>query len=196
MADHDLLIKRRKQELKHAQDVKELYVKKLERVNDLFMELNAWKLQLEEEERNLQRKKKQLNIQSSKVYYKKKLKPLVLSKAQERFQKKSLKYAPSSTPEGCRSTSPDESPFKIPPKSRKQPQLLNLAASNLEAAAASETAFERPQVRINPLYFPSEQPAQAEATDHVFKFDVPITISSSKRTSPKSRFPRVSTTFL
>ena len=163
----------------------------MERVNDLFMELNAWKLQLEEEERNLQRKKKQLNIQSSKNYYKKKLKPLVLSKAQERFQKKSLKYAPSSTPEGCRSTSPDESPFKIPPKSRNQPQLLNLAAaaSSTAAAAASESAFERPQVRINPLYFPSEQ--SAPATDHVF--DVPITISSSKRTSPKSRFPRVST---
>jgi hypothetical protein len=41
-----LQVKRRKQELKHAQDVKELYEKKLERVNDLFMELNAWKLQL------------------------------------------------------------------------------------------------------------------------------------------------------
>ena len=41
-----LQVKRRKLELKHAQDVKELYEKKLERVNDLFMELNAWKLQL------------------------------------------------------------------------------------------------------------------------------------------------------
>ena len=37
------------------------FEKKLEKVNDLFMELNHWKLQLEEEERNLQRKKKQLN---------------------------------------------------------------------------------------------------------------------------------------
>jgi hypothetical protein len=44
--DGPVQVKRRKQELKHAQDVKELYEKKLERVNDLFMELNAWKLQL------------------------------------------------------------------------------------------------------------------------------------------------------
>ena len=56
LVDHDLLIKKRKQELKHALDVKELYEKKLERVNDLFMELSAWKLQLEEEERDLNRK--------------------------------------------------------------------------------------------------------------------------------------------
>ena len=185
LADHDLLIKRRKQELKHAQDVKELYEKKLERVNDLFMELNRWKLQLEEEERHLQRKKKQLNIQNSKVYYKKKVKSLVLSKAQERFQKKAgLKYAVSSTPEGCRSTSP-ESPFKIPPSPaiRKQPS----------ATQQSMQEISRPQVRINPLYFPSEQSAATTSEDAVL--DVPITISSSStatRTSPKSRF-RVST---
>ena len=85
IVDQTMLIKQRKQELKHAMEVKELFEKKLEKVNDLFMELNAWKLQLEEEERNLQRKKKQFNVQqsSSKVYYKKKLKPLVMSKAQE-----------------------------------------------------------------------------------------------------------------
>jgi mitogen-activated protein kinase kinase kinase 13 len=49
--------------LKHAQDVKELYERKLERVNDLFMELNAWKLQLEEAERVLNKRERQLNIQ-------------------------------------------------------------------------------------------------------------------------------------
>ena len=66
LADHDILIKRRKQELKHAQDVKELYERKLERVNDLFVELNAWKLQLEESERTLNKRERQLNIQGSK----------------------------------------------------------------------------------------------------------------------------------
>jgi len=49
--------------LKHAQDVKELYEKKLEKVNDLFMELNAWKLQLEEAEKVLSRRERQLNNQ-------------------------------------------------------------------------------------------------------------------------------------
>ncbi len=51
------------QELKHAQDVKELYEKKLEKVNYLFMELSAWKLQLEEAEKVLTRRERQLNNQ-------------------------------------------------------------------------------------------------------------------------------------
>ena len=155
------------------------------------MELNRWRLQLEEEERNLQRKKKQLNIQTSKVYYKKKVKSLVLSKAQERFQKKGLKYAPSSTPDGCRSTSPESSPFKIPPKA----SVAIRKPINLGAAAAStgqtmlDSSRNQPQVRINPLYFPSEH-------EDLHVLDVPITISSStNRTSPKSRF-RVSTCHL
>ena len=65
--DHEVLIKRRKQELRHAQDIKELYERKLERVNDLFVELNAWKLQLEEEKRTLAKREKQLSIKGSKV---------------------------------------------------------------------------------------------------------------------------------
>ena len=186
LVDHDLLIKRRKQELKHAQDVKELYEKKLERVNDLFMELNRWRLQLEEEERNLQRKKKQLNIQTSKVYYKKKVKSLVLSKAQERFQKKGLKYAPSSTPDGCRSTSPESSPFKIPPKASVA---IRKPISGATGQTMLDSSRNQPQVRINPLYFPSE----SATSEDLHVLDVPITISSStNRTSPKSRF-RVST---
>ena len=73
--DHEVLIKRRKQELRHAQDIKELYERKLERVNDLFVELNAWKLQLEEEKRNLVKREKQLSIKGSKVTPKFSLKP-------------------------------------------------------------------------------------------------------------------------
>ena len=75
--------------MKHAQDVKELYERKLERVNDLFVELNAWKLQLEEAERTLNKRERQLNIHGSKVHYKKKLRPIV-NKASERL--KTLPY--------------------------------------------------------------------------------------------------------
>ena len=123
------------------------------------MELNAWKLQLEEEERHLQRKKKQLNsVQAtSKVHYKKKLKPLVISKAQERFHKKGLKYAAPSS-EG-RSTSP-ESPFKLPPPYCSQGAAA--AAGNGCATAASAASaysvqynqrLQQPQVRVNPLSY-------------------------------------------
>ncbi|QQP36237.1 Mitogenactivated protein kinase kinase kinase 13Alike, partial [Caligus rogercresseyi] len=53
LAENDLLLRRRKEELQHAQDVKELYERKLQKVNDLYLELSAWKLQLEEKEKML-----------------------------------------------------------------------------------------------------------------------------------------------
>ena len=52
-----------------------------------------------------------------------------------------------------------------------------------------DSSRNQPQVRINPLYFPSE----SATSEDLHVLDVPITISSStNRTSPKSRF-RVST---
>jgi len=47
------LIRRRKDELRHAQDVREHYERKLERTNNLYLELNAILLQLELRERDV-----------------------------------------------------------------------------------------------------------------------------------------------
>lgn len=47
------LIKKRKNELKHAQDIREHYERKLERANNLYMELSAVLLQLEQREKDL-----------------------------------------------------------------------------------------------------------------------------------------------
>lgn len=47
------LILRRKNELRHAQDVREHYERKLERTNNLYLELNAILLQLELRERDV-----------------------------------------------------------------------------------------------------------------------------------------------
>lgn len=47
------LIKKRQEELKHAQDIREHYERKLERANDLYMELSAVLLQLEQREKEL-----------------------------------------------------------------------------------------------------------------------------------------------
>ena len=47
------LVKRRRQELRHAQDVRSHYERKLERANNLYMELTACMLQLEKRERDL-----------------------------------------------------------------------------------------------------------------------------------------------
>ena len=49
------LIKRRQDELRHAQDIREHYEKKLERANNLYMELSTCLLQLEQRERELMR---------------------------------------------------------------------------------------------------------------------------------------------
>lgn len=47
------LIRRRKDELRQAQDVREHYERKLERTNNLYLELNAILLQLELRERDV-----------------------------------------------------------------------------------------------------------------------------------------------
>ena len=181
LADHDL-IKKRKQELKHVQDIKEHYEKKLDKVQDLYVELETWRLQLEEKQRNLERKEKQLNIQSSKVYYKKKPKPLVISKAQERLQKRTaaLKSPISTTPDGGRSTSP-ESPFKLPPSLQMQPSPSRIGAAASASVVDSSQYSNRPQVRVNPLYFQTNP-----STDNEDVF-----VAGSKSAAP---FPPTSTT--
>jgi mitogen-activated protein kinase kinase kinase 13 len=54
--DEAELIKKRKDELSHAQDIREHYERKLERANNLYMELTACLLQLEQRERELIRR--------------------------------------------------------------------------------------------------------------------------------------------
>lgn len=50
--ENDLIL-RRKNELRQAQDVREHYERKLERTNNLYLELNAILLQLELRERDV-----------------------------------------------------------------------------------------------------------------------------------------------
>lgn len=51
LANQEQLIEMRMQELRHARDVREMYQRKLRRTNDLYMELTAVLLQLEQRER-------------------------------------------------------------------------------------------------------------------------------------------------
>ncbi|KAJ3586579.1 hypothetical protein NHX12_012976 [Muraenolepis orangiensis] len=55
------LINRRREELRHALDIREHYEKKLERANNLYVELNAVMLQLELKEKELQRREQSLD---------------------------------------------------------------------------------------------------------------------------------------
>uniref|UniRef100_G3NUA0 Mitogen-activated protein kinase kinase kinase 12 n=1 Tax=Gasterosteus aculeatus aculeatus TaxID=481459 RepID=G3NUA0_GASAC len=55
------LIKRRREELRHALDIREHYERKLERANNLYMELNAIMLQLELKEKELHKRENSLD---------------------------------------------------------------------------------------------------------------------------------------
>lgn len=53
------LIRKRQDELKHAKDIRSIYERKLERTNNLYMELSACFLHLEEREKEIQEREKQ-----------------------------------------------------------------------------------------------------------------------------------------
>ncbi|XP_056294122.1 mitogen-activated protein kinase kinase kinase 12-like [Pseudoliparis swirei] len=57
----DELLKRRREELRHALDIREHYERKLERANNLYMELNAIMLQLEIKEKELHKRENSLD---------------------------------------------------------------------------------------------------------------------------------------
>ncbi|KFM69721.1 Mitogen-activated protein kinase kinase kinase 12, partial [Stegodyphus mimosarum] len=66
------LIKRRKEELKRAQDIREHYEKKLERANNLYMELANCRLQVEQKEQELKEREQSIKYGSSYTRHSKK----------------------------------------------------------------------------------------------------------------------------
>ena len=94
----EALVKKRKEELKHAQDVRDLYQDKLARTTNLYLELNAEKMRIEQREKELQRREQM--VEKSYSSSKKKLRPTV------RIHKKpEISFIRTSSP--LRSTSPD-----------------------------------------------------------------------------------------
>ena len=63
----DDLVEKRKEELKHATDIRELYEKKLEKANNLYFELNTVLLQLDEREKELIKREKAVNIHNKRL---------------------------------------------------------------------------------------------------------------------------------
>ncbi|XP_029827128.3 mitogen-activated protein kinase kinase kinase 12 isoform X2 [Ixodes scapularis] len=87
------LFQRWREELRHAQDMRLHYERKLERTNNLYIELTACMLQVEQRELEVIRKEASLAIGSDHRAYKKRFeRPLLL--AQERFSKKRLYRLP------------------------------------------------------------------------------------------------------
>lgn len=51
----EAMIRKRKEELKHAQDIREHYMKKLDRTHNLYLQLNAYLAQLKAREKDLKK---------------------------------------------------------------------------------------------------------------------------------------------
>ena len=149
MADDDGLVKKRQEELKHAQDVRELYERKLERANTLFLELNAKKLRIEQWETELQRREQILNYHE-KSSSKKKFRPTV------RIQRKpEISFIRTSSP--LRSTSPDS------------PTHLGAAASKPSIASKQFPFSEEPrrgEAQPETQYHPTVEKLQQKKTRH------------------------------
>ncbi|XP_025990475.1 mitogen-activated protein kinase kinase kinase 13 isoform X5 [Solenopsis invicta] len=134
------LIRRRKDELRHAQDVREHYERKLERTNNLYLELNAILLQLELRERDVIKREQQST--GYKQYKKRLVRPLL--KAQERLYRRrngTVQFS-SSTP-----TTPP-SPTDSPQSPVKATMYTQLNESNQpETVLASNNSFKQRKYR-------------------------------------------------
>ncbi|CAL1680351.1 unnamed protein product [Lasius platythorax] len=138
--ENDLIL-RRKNELRQAQDVREHYERKLERTNNLYLELNAILLQLELRERDVIKREQQST--GYKQYKKRLVRPLL--KAQERLYRKrngTVQFSTSSTP-----TTPP-SPTDSPQSPVKAIMYTQLNESNQpETVLASSSSFKQRKYR-------------------------------------------------
>ncbi|XP_077128240.1 mitogen-activated protein kinase kinase kinase 13 [Ranitomeya variabilis] len=82
------LIRRRREELRHALDIREHYERKLERANNLYMELSAIMLQLEVREKELIRREQAVEKKYPGTYKRHPVRPIVHPNAVEKLIKK------------------------------------------------------------------------------------------------------------
>ncbi|CAH2306055.1 mitogen-activated kinase kinase kinase 13 [Pelobates cultripes] len=82
------LIRRRREELRHALDIREHYERKLERANNLYMELSAIMLQLEVREKELVRREQAVEKKYPGTYKRHPVRPIVHPNAVEKLIKK------------------------------------------------------------------------------------------------------------
>uniref|UniRef100_A0A8C3ANY1 Mitogen-activated protein kinase kinase kinase n=1 Tax=Cyclopterus lumpus TaxID=8103 RepID=A0A8C3ANY1_CYCLU len=119
------LIRRRRDELRHALDIREHYERKLERANNLYMELSAIMLQLEVREKELMRREQAVEKKYPGSYKRHLVRPIVRTNAVEKLIKKkgSMSHKPGMPPDLLRSDGipsldplPSPSPLSASPK--------------------------------------------------------------------------------
>uniref|UniRef100_A0A8C6UCJ2 mitogen-activated protein kinase kinase kinase n=1 Tax=Neogobius melanostomus TaxID=47308 RepID=A0A8C6UCJ2_9GOBI len=94
------LIRRRRDELRHALDIREHYERKLERANNLYMELSAIMLQLEVREKELMKREQAVEKKYPGTYKRHLVRPIVRANAVEKLIKKkgSISHKPGLPP--------------------------------------------------------------------------------------------------
>ncbi|KAG9340821.1 hypothetical protein JZ751_020013 [Albula glossodonta] len=94
------LIRRRRDELRHALDIREHYERKLERANNLYMELSAIMLQLEVREKELMKREQAVEKKYPGTYKRHLVRPIVRPNAVEKLIKKkgSMSHKPGVPP--------------------------------------------------------------------------------------------------
>uniref|UniRef100_K7GHZ8 Mitogen-activated protein kinase kinase kinase n=1 Tax=Pelodiscus sinensis TaxID=13735 RepID=K7GHZ8_PELSI len=121
------LIRRRREELRHALDIREHYERKLERANNLYMELSAIMLQLEVREKELIKREQAVEKKYPGTYKRHPVRPIIHPNAVEKLMKrKGVSHKPGSQtkrPDLLKSESisnvevaPDGSPVSGSPK--------------------------------------------------------------------------------
>ncbi|XP_026866686.2 mitogen-activated protein kinase kinase kinase 13 [Electrophorus electricus] len=128
------LIRRRRDELRHALDIREHYERKLERANNLYMELSAIMLQLEVREKELMKREQAVEKKYPSTYKRHLVRPIVRPHAVEKLIKKkgSMNHKPSA-------------------QTPKRPDLLRSdGIPSVEALPASSPLSSSPKVSTPP----------------------------------------------
>ncbi|XP_077072880.1 mitogen-activated protein kinase kinase kinase 13 isoform X1 [Siphateles boraxobius] len=175
------LIRRRRDELRHALDIREHYERKLERANNLYMELSAIMLQLEVREKELLKREQAVEKKHPGTYKRHLVRPIVRPNAVEKLIKKksSMNHKPGTQPpkrpdllrsDGIPSVEPlpAPSPLSGSPKVSTPPGKTRYRSKPRHRRANSKGSHNDFLGSLKPNSVPSEeqQPLQEQSYHH------------------------------
>ncbi|XP_034370612.1 mitogen-activated protein kinase kinase kinase 13 [Arvicanthis niloticus] len=137
------LIRRRREELRHALDIREHYERKLERANNLYMELSAIMLQLEMREKELLKREQAVEKKYPGTYKRHPVRPIIHPNAMEKLMKR--KGVPHKA--GVQTKRPDLLRSEGIPSTEAVP-----TASPLSGSPKMSTASSRSRYRSKPRH--------------------------------------------
>ncbi|XP_044107863.1 mitogen-activated protein kinase kinase kinase 13 [Neovison vison] len=137
------LIRRRREELRHALDIREHYERKLERANNLYMELSAIMLQLEMREKELIKREQAVEKKYPGMYKRHPVRPIIHPNAMEKLMKR--KGTPHKS--GMQTKRPDLLRSEGIPSTEAAP-----AASPLSGSPKTSTSSSKSRYRSKPRH--------------------------------------------